>query len=94
MNSPALRLFRSVARAEGTSFLVLLFVAMPLKYLAGRPAFVTWVGWIHGILFIAYLLAMIPLFRTVGWPLRRAKFVLLAGLVPFGTFVLERKWMR
>jgi integral membrane protein len=94
MNNRNLRIFRWVARAEGVSFLMLLFVAMPLKYLAGRPTFVTWAGWVHGILFIGYLLAMIPLFRSVGWPWRRAKFVLLAGLLPFGTFVLERKWMR
>lgn len=49
-----IRRFRTTALAEGSSFLVLLFVAMPMKYVMGMPRVVTVVGAIHGILFLAY----------------------------------------
>jgi integral membrane protein len=79
-------LFRRVALIEGITTLVLFFVAMPAKYLAGQPGLVPPVGWLHGIAFIMYVLLMVPalLGRNVGalgW-LR----TLAAAFVPFGTF--------
>lgn len=87
-------LFRRIALIEGVTTLALFLVAMPLKYLAGWPGLVPPVGWIHGLAFIAYVLAMaaaLPTRRNVGlsgW-LRTA----LAALVPFGTF-LNDPWLR
>lgn len=89
-----LRWFKAIAIAEGTSFLVLLGVAMPLKYAAGLPQAVHVVGSLHGALFIAYALLGILLFTHAKWPLERISGVFLASVLPGGTFVLERKWLR
>lgn len=91
---PLLRLFHAVAIAEGVSFLLLLGIAMPLKYMAGLPLAVHWVGSIHGFLFVAYVALALGLFAVLGWPLSRLPGVFLAAVLPFGTFVLERKWLR
>lgn len=92
--SPIIARFRALARAEGFSFLFLLFVAMPLKYFADMPMAVTWTGWAHGVLFIAYWAAAIPLFTTLKWDVERIIGVGAAALLPFGTFVMEAKWMK
>lgn len=92
--SPVLRWFQAIALAEGVSFLVLLGIAMPLKYMAGWPTAVHYVGAIHGFLFLSYVAASTLLFTHLKWPLSRAPGVLLASVLPFGTFVLERKWLR
>lgn len=47
--------FAWISMAEGTSFLVLLLIAMPLKYMANMPLMVKYVGWVHGVLFILYI---------------------------------------
>ena len=86
--------FRWVAILEGISFLVLLFIAMPLKYFANLPLAVKYTGWAHGILFIGYIILAIPLFTQVKWPMERIYGVGVASLLPFGTFVLERRWLR
>lgn len=92
--SPVLRWFKAIAIAEGVSFLLLLFVAMPLKYMAGLPLAVQITGSLHGALFIAYCVAGMLLFTHAKWPLERMSGLFLAAVLPFGTFVLERKWLR
>jgi len=82
----ALRQLRLVALLEGTSFLVLLFVAMPLKYLAGLPLAVRIVGSVHGLLFLMFLVALYRAGSQRGWPLRRWLAAFVASVVPFGTF--------
>lgn len=89
-----IRRFRSVAIAEGWSFLILLGIAMPLKYLADMPLAVKYVGWAHGLLFIAYWVTAVPLFSRLKWDLERIAGLALASILPFGTFVMERKWLR
>lgn len=87
-------LFRIVAFCEGLSYLLLLGVAMPLKYMAGMPEAVHVVGSTHGALFMAYLALTAGLFTKARWPLDRLPGVVLAGVVPFGTFVLDRTWLK
>ncbi len=89
-----LRAFRAVALAEGASFLVLLGIAMPLKYGAGLPEAVQVVGLVHGLLFMAYMALGPLLFSEARWPLTRLPGFVLAAVLPFGTFVLERRWLR
>ena len=85
---------RAVGFAEGVSYLLLLGLAMPLKYLAGLPAAVTYVGWAHGVLFVAFVAAVAVAARARRWgPVPIAK-ALAASLLPFGTFVLDREWRR
>ncbi|HPF91323.1 MAG: DUF3817 domain-containing protein [Flavobacteriales bacterium] len=94
MTDPIIRRFRTWAIAEGWSFLILLFVAMPLKYLANWPWGVKVVGWAHGVLFIGYWVTAVPLFTKLKWDLERVVGLGLASILPFGTFVMERKWLR
>ena len=83
--------FRVIAICEGISFLVLLFIAMPLKYFAGYPQAVLVVGWIHGILFISYMISGLDVKTTYRWNFRRTFIAFIAALVPFGPFILEKR---
>ena|SRR5687768_6198979 len=87
----ALGRFRTVAIAEGISFLVLLFIAMPLKYIAGIPQAVQIIGWIHGILFIAYMIAGLDVRKALNWDFKKVRFAVLAAFIPFGPFILDKK---
>jgi integral membrane protein len=84
-----LRQLRFVAFLEGSSFLVLLFVAMPLKYVAGLPLAVRIVGSVHGLLFLVFLVVLYRAARQRRWPLRRAALAFVSSIVPFGTFVFD-----
>ncbi|RRB07369.1 DUF3817 domain-containing protein [Larkinella rosea] len=83
--------FRLIGILEGISYLVLLGIAMPLKYLAGWPYAVKGVGWAHGVLFIAYLIALIAVTIDRRWSIIRVIVAFIASLVPFGTFWLESR---
>jgi integral membrane protein len=82
-------LFRKVAFWEGISFLVLLLIAMPLKYVWGYPLAVRIVGTLHGILFLVYLAVLLSVSGTLGG--KRVFIAFLAAVIPFGTFWLESK---
>lgn len=85
---------RLVGLLEGVSFVLLLFVAMPLKYLFGRPEAVHVVGLAHGVLFILYLAVWFQAVVLVRWPRKRAIQVLGCALVPFGPFFIDRSLAR
>lgn len=82
-------LFRWVAYLEGISFLVLLAVAMPLKYMYGMPMAVKIMGMAHGIFFLAYVGMVAWLASEHSWPMRKSLWGLAAGVLPFGSFVFE-----
>ena len=88
------RRVRLVGMAEGVSFLVLLLVAMPLKYVAGRPEAVLVVGWAHGALFVAY--AAVTVWAVIVGRLGVGLMFLaaLAALLPGGPFVIDGKLVR
>jgi integral membrane protein len=81
---------RIIGLVEGSSFLLLLFFAMPLKYMAGQPQYVTVVGAIHGALWMAYVAAIVDVKLSLDWPWRRSAVAFVASVLPFGPFVLER----
>ena len=85
-----LNTFRKVSLAEGCSLLILLFIAMPLKYLMDLPQAVQFVGWAHGILFIVYGLMLLLLQIRYRWSFLFFAGAFVASLIPFGTFVLDR----
>ena len=85
-----IRRFRMTALAEGSSFLALLFIAMPMKYLMGMPRVVTVVGAIHGILFLLYVGQLAKLRTTYQWDNRFSLYAFLASLLPFGPFVFDK----
>jgi integral membrane protein len=80
---------RVVACAEGWSFLLLLGIAMPLKYYAGLPLAVRIVGSIHGALFLLFCVALFRAMRAARWSLPWAGVVFASSLVPFGTFIID-----
>ncbi len=85
---------RVIGFLEGVSFLLLLGVAMPLKYFWGAPEAVRVVGMAHGVLFLAYLAVTLQAMLEHGWTWTRGALVALASLVPFGTFYADVKWLR
>ncbi len=85
---------RVIAFIEGISFLLLLGVAMPLKYFAGIPEAVKTTGWIHGVLFVLYLFAVAEVTLRRRISLMLAFGALVASLIPFGTFVLDARLRR
>lgn len=89
-----LQQLRVVAFLEGLSFVLLLFVAMPLKYYAGMPLAVRIVGSVHGLLFVVFCAALARAAIASEWPLRRSLLAFVSSLVPFGTFVFDRSLKR
>ena len=80
--------------AEGLSFLLLLGIAMPLKYLAGQPAAVRLVGSAHGGLFVIYLVVALIAARRFSWPWTRLAMALVAAFLPFGPFWFDARLRR
>jgi integral membrane protein len=78
------------ALAEGSSFLLLLFVAMPMKYLMGMPEVVRVVGTTHGVLFLFYVGQLAMLHTKHQWEFKFSCHAFLAAILPFGTFVLDK----
>lgn len=91
MSTALIDRLRQVAKIEGVSFLILLFIAMPLKYLAGKPLPVRVFGSIHGALFIWFCWALYRAKFKGGLPMRLAVMTFIASLLPFGPFVIDRK---
>ena len=89
--SQALTRFRWISLAEGVSYLVLLGVAMPLKYAAGIPSAVRIVGMLHGVLFVAFVLLLAAAAKAERWSVKQIGVAMIASLVPFGAFWLERR---
>jgi len=84
-------LLRVVGFAEGLSFLILLLIAMPLKYYMDMPMAVTVVGWAHGFLFVAYGATVLYCIRAMCWDATEVVIALGASVVPFGPFFLDGK---
>ncbi|WP_350657160.1 DUF3817 domain-containing protein [Psychrobacter sp. S1-30-MNA-CIBAN-0213] len=74
---------------EGTSFLLLLGIAMPLKYMLGIPEAVKYVGMAHGILFIAYILMLLVATSKIKMPLWAMPAGVLGSFLPFGPFIFD-----
>jgi integral membrane protein len=88
LDSPIGRL-RLIGLLEGVSYLLLLGIAMPLKYWAGMPEVVSVVGMAHGVLFCVFCLALLQAFSDCDWTLKRAAGLFCAAVLPFGPFVVD-----
>ncbi len=89
--SSTLGRFRLIAIIEGISFLVLLFIAMPLKYGAGYVSAVKYTGWIHGLLFVTYVILLLLVWKQYNWKFGKVVWAFIASLLPFGTFILDKQ---
>ena len=85
---------RILAFVEGVSFLLILFVTMPLKYLFDQPEPNKVIGMGHGVLFIAYCLLVLVVGINRGWSWKVIGLSLLASIIPFGTFWADKKYFR
>lgn len=94
MLSSALSRLRLVGLLEGASFLLLLLVAMPLKYYADQPLAVRYVGMAHGVLFLLYLLAIVPVALDHRWNAKTTALAVLASLLPAGPFLFDAKVLK
>ena len=79
---------------EGVSFIVLLAIAMPLKYLAGQPEMVSIVGMAHGVLFVLYIFFTLMAKYQYPWTWKKILLLWIASVVPFGTFYADYKILR
>ena len=82
---------RILGNIEGVSYLLLLGVAMPMKYYFEMPMAVKIVGMAHGVLFVAYCLLLALCLKRFNWTLKFGAYLFIATLIPFGTFVTDRK---
>jgi integral membrane protein len=87
----SIKQLRWIGNAEGISFLVLLFISMPLKYIFDYPMAVKLNGWIHGLLFIIYIGAVLRAAYLIKWNYLRVGIALAASLIPFATFILDKR---
>ena len=83
---------RLVGMLEGVSFLLLMGIAMPLKYFAGMPEAVKYTGWVHGVLFIGYCLANLNALLAGRIPFKDSVIAFVASLIPFGPFFVDGRF--
>ena len=83
--------FGLINTIEGYSYILLLFVAMPMKYLLNIPIAVKVVGMAHGILFILFCMLLFRAWKDVNWPFKNNILFFTASLIPFGTFFTKSK---
>lgn len=88
------KIFRIVSVLEGISYLLLLFIATPIKYLAGNDSYVKLLGMPHGILFLTYVALAIFLKYKLNWSAKTFAIILVASIIPFGTFYTDKKYLR
>lgn len=89
-----MKLFRIIALLEGLSYILLLFVAIPIKYSIGDTTYVKLLGMPHGILFVAYLGFTFYFKQEQNWSMKTLTIVLLGSVMPFGTLYVDNKYLR
>tara|TARA_R110002111_G_scaffold110212_1_gene169496 strand:+ start:2382 stop:2678 length:297 start_codon:yes stop_codon:yes gene_type:complete len=85
--------FRIIALLEGVSYILLLFIATPIKYFYEDPQYVKLLGMPHGILFMAYVVIAVLISAYMKWSTRTLWIVLMASILPFGTFYIDKKYL-
>ena len=91
MLSTVIGRLRVIGWLEGVSYLLLLFVAMPLKYLAGHPEMVEVVGMAHGILFVGFCAAAVHATIACHWSILRLGAAFVSAMLPFGPFIFDAR---
>lgn len=88
-----IKLFKYVAIVEGLSFLIILAITMPLKYMYDMPMPNKVAGMLHGVLFIAYVYGVFLVKDKLKWSTKEVFIALLASIIPFGTFYVDKKML-
>ncbi len=87
----SLERLRIIGNIEGISYLLLLGIAMPMKYMGNMPQAVRIAGSVHGFLFVAFCIALVAVWRTRKWPYEKVAMAFILSLIPFGTFFLDKQ---
>ncbi|WP_397445460.1 DUF3817 domain-containing protein [Polaribacter sp. R77954] len=87
-------IFRIVSFLEGVSYILLLFIATPIKYMLDNPEYVKMLGKPHGILFMLYIVLAIVIKKEMNWNNKTLGVVMLCSIIPFGTFYVDKKYLR
>ena len=85
-----LQKFKLINKIEGISFIILLFIAMPLKYSFGYPIATKVVGMIHGLLVFAFIYQIIEAKKEAGFTLKETALYSILSLIPFGSFYTDK----
>ena len=88
------KLFRIIAFLEGVSYILLLFIATPIKYVSNDPQYVKLLGMPHGLLFIGYVILAFLIRSDYKWNSRQFLIILIASVIPFGTFYVDKKYLQ
>lgn len=88
-----IRTFKIISYLEGISFLLILFVTMPLKYLMDMPEANKAIGMAHGLLFVAYVALAVFVKESKNWNYKTLGIVLTCSIIPFGTFWMDKKYL-
>lgn len=91
MLAKTIQRLRVVGILEGISYILLMGIAMPLKYVYQMPEYVRVIGAAHGALFVVFCVCLLLAFTKAKWPVSRAALVFVASLIPLGTFLLDGK---
>ena len=89
----SIKAFQLISTLEAISFLVLLGIAMPLKYIWDSPLMVQTVGMAHGILFLMYIVGAVFISQKLDWSYNKLGVAVLCSVVPFGPFYVERNYL-
>jgi len=87
-------IFRAVSFLEGVSYLLLMSLGLYYKYALNDPSFVKMFGMPHGLLFMLYIILAVMLKKEMNWNNKTLVIVLLASILPFGTFYIDKKYLR
>lgn len=87
-------IFRIISFLEGLSYLAILFVTMPLKYLFSSPEPNKFIGMAHGFLFIGYIVVAFLLKPEKKWDNKTFAIILICSIIPFGTFWMDQKYLK
>ena len=89
-----IKLFKITSFLEGVSYILLLFIGVPVKYIAGEEILVKLLGMPHGVLFLAYIVLALLIRSKMEWGTKSTFYVLIASLIPFGTFYVNRNFIK
>ena len=89
-----IKVFRIISYLEGISYILLLFIAVPIKYYANDPSLVKLLGMPHGLLFVAYVMLSLVNSKKYNWSFIKTVVVLISSIIPFGTFYVDYKYLK
>ena len=89
-----IKTLRVISYLEGISYILLLFIAVPIKYYANDPSLVKLLGMPHGLLFVAFVILSLVNSKKYNWSFIKTIVVLISSIIPFGTFYIDYKYFK